>query len=154
MSTRLWAGVFVLVVFVGGLAAGVAVKPWISPEPQREFSRLGRSGGPPPERMTDRLFDRILEAGIDLTPEEARQLRAVFATRQGRLRDMDEEIRGMFEAQQVQMNADIAAILTPEQMEIFEREIVRMRRPPRGSRGPRGRGGFGGRSRRGPEPPP
>ncbi len=143
-STRLWAGLFVLVVFVGGLAAGVAVRPWISPEPQRGFGRPGSPGGAPPGRTTERLFDRITAAGIDLTPEQARQLRAVFATRQGRLRDMNEEIRGLFEAQQVQMNADIVEILTPDQMEIFDSEIVRMRRPPRG---PRGRGGRAGRGR-------
>ena len=159
-STRLWAGLFVLVVFVAGLAAGVVVIR-LSPGPEAGFGRPGapgRPGGSPPARMNERLIDRMAAAGMDLTPEQARQLRAVFATRQGRLRDMNEEIRGLFEAQQVQMNADIAEILTPDQMEVFDSEIVRMRRQPRGPRGRGGRGTRGGRGRglprSGPGPPP
>ena len=148
--TRLWAGLFVLVVFAAGLAAGVVVRPWISPVGPRGFGTPGPPVGPPTERMTRRLFDRIGAADIDLTPEQDRQLRAVFQTRQRRLRDMNEEVRGLFETQQEQMNAEIAEILTPEQMEIFENEIVRMR-PER--RGPGGRGGRRGRPRRGPGPP-
>ena len=149
-STRLWAGLFVLIVFVAGLAAGVVVRPWISPGSPRGFGPRGPSGGPPPERMTEGLLDRIAAADIDLTPEQDRRLRAVFDARQSRLRDMNEEIRGLFETQQAQMNAEISAILTPEQMEIFENEVVRMRRL---RRGPRGRGGLRGRPRRGPGPP-
>ena len=149
-GTRVWAGFFVLVVFVAGLAAGVVLGPWISPGPPRGSGTPGRLGGPPPERMTERLLDRIAGAGIDLTPEQDRQLRAVFATRRSGLRDMNEEIRGLFENEQVQMNAEISAILTPEQMEIFENQIVRMQRQRRGLRG---RGGPRGRPRRGPGPP-
>lgn len=150
-TTRLWAGLFVLVVFVAGLAAGVVIRPWFGPGPTREFGPRGLVGGRSPDRMTERLFDRIAATDIDLTPEQDRQLRAVFATRQSRLRDMNEEIRGLFETQQADMNAEISALLTPAQMEIFENEIVRMRRQ-RG--GPRGRGGLRGQPRRGPGPPP
>ena len=150
-STRLWAGLFVLVVFVAGLAAGVVVRPWLGPGPSRGFGPRGMVGRPAADRMTERLLDRIAAADIDLTPEQDRQLRAVFATRQSRLRDMNEEIRGLFETQQADMNAEISAILSPEQMEIFDNEVVRMRRL-RG--GARGRGGPRGRLRRGPGPPP
>ena len=148
-STRLWAGLFVLVVFVAGVAAGVVVRPWLVSGPTRAFGPRPLVGGPPPERMTDRLLDRIAAADIDLTPDQDRQLRAVFATRQRRLRGMNEEIRGLFETQQLQMNGEISAILTPGQMEIFENEIVRMRGR---HRGPRGRGRPRGRPRRGPGP--
>ena len=161
MSTRLWAGLFVLVVFVAGLAAGVVVIR-LSPGPEAGFGRPGapgRPGGPPPARMNERLIDRMAAVGMDLTPEQDRQLRTVFASRQGRLRDMNEEIRRLVETQQEQMNAEIAEILTPEQMAVFESEIVRMGRQPRGPRGSRGgRGGRGGRGRGlprgGPGPPP
>ena len=154
-STRLWAGLFVLVVFVAGLAAGVLVRPWLSPGPTRGFGPPGLVGGPPPGRMTERLLDRI-SAEIDLTPEQDQGLRAVFDGRQRRLREINEEVRDRFETQQAQMNAEIAAILTPAQMEIFENEILSMRRE-RGRRGPGGRGGRGGARggpRRGPRPPP
>ena len=152
-NMRLWAGLFVLVVFVAGLSAGVLVRPWLSPGPTRDFGPRGRVGGPAPDRMTERLLERI-GANMDLTPEQDQGLRAVFDGRQQRLREINEEVRERFENQQAQMNAEIAAILTPEQMEIFENEILSMRRD-RGRRGPRGRGGRGrGLPRGGPGPPP
>ena len=53
------------------------------------------------------------------------------------------EVREHFETERAQMNGEIANILKPAQLEIFEREIVRMRRERRGSRSrdgrPRGR---------------
>ena len=159
-STRLWAGLFVLVVFVSGLAAGVLVRPWLrfSPGPPRGLGTRGMVGRPAPDRMTERLLERI-STEIDLTLEQDQGLRAVFDGRQQRLREINEEVRDRFETQQAQMNAEIAAILTPEQMEIFQNEILSMRGE-RGRRGPRGRGGRGGRGgprgrpRRGPGPPP
>jgi Spy/CpxP family protein refolding chaperone len=149
-KTRLWAGLFVLVVFVAGLAAGVVVRPWLGPGPSRGFGPRGMVGGPSPDRMTERLLARI-SVVIDLTPEQDQRLRVVFDGRQRRLREINEEVRGRFETQQAEMNAEISAFLTPEQMEIFENEILRMRRL-RG--GARGRGGPRGRGRRGPGPSP
>ena len=149
-STRLWAGLFVLVVFVAGLAAGVVVRPWLGPGPSRGFGPRGVVGRPPLDRVTERILANI----ADLTPEQDQDLRAVFDGRQQRLREINEEVRDRFETQQAQMNAEISAILTPEQMEIFENEILSMRRE-RGRRGPRGRGGRGrDLPRRGPGPPP
>ncbi len=149
-SMRLWAGLFVLVVFVAGLAAGVLV----SPGPPRSVGGRGMVGRPAPDRMTERLLERISANIGDLTPEQDQDLRAVFDGRQQRLREINEEVRDRFETQQAQMNAEISAILTPEQMEIFENEILSMRRE-RGRRGPRGRGGRGrDLPRRGPGPPP
>jgi Spy/CpxP family protein refolding chaperone len=148
-SMRLWAGLFVLVVFVAGLAAGVLV----SPGPPRSVGGRGMVGRPAPDRMTERLLDRT-SARLDLTEDQEQRLRAVFDGRQQRLREINEQVRERFETQQAQMNAEIAAILTPEQMEIFENEILSMRQE-RGRRGGFGRGGRG-RSMpgRGPGPPP
>jgi uncharacterized membrane protein len=153
-SARLWVGLFVLVVFIAGLGAGVAVRPliWMNSGPPAGFGRpglAGRPGGPPPARMTERLLDRIA-ADIDLPAEQDQQLREVFETRRQRLREINDEVRARFETEQEQMNDDIAAILTPDQMEIFENEIVRMRQDRRGRRG---RGGRPGLPRRGPGPP-
>ena len=157
-SMRLWAGLFVLVVFVAGLAAGVLVRPWLSPGPPRSVSGRGMVGRPAPDRMTERLLDRT-SARLDLTGDQEQRLRAVFDGRQQRLREINEQVRERFETQQAQMTAEIAAILTSEQMEIFENEILSMRR----ERGPRGGFGRGGRGRgmpgrgmpgRGPGPPP
>ena len=148
--TRLWAGLFVLVVFVAGFAAGVVVRPWLGPGPSRGFGPRGVVGRPPLDRVTERILANI----ADLTPEQDQDLRAVFDGRQQRLREITEEVRDRFETQQAQMSAEISAILTPKQMEIFENEILSMRRE-RGRRGPRGRGGRGrDLPRRGPGPPP
>ena len=147
-NMRLWAGLFALIVFVAGLAAGVAIRPWIGPGSLPVFGPPDRPGGPPPARMTERLLDRI-GADLDLTAEQDQQLRAVFETRQGRLRAINEEVRGRFESEQAQMNAEITGILTPEQLEIFANEILRMRQD---RRGPRGRGGPRGGLPRGPRP--
>ena len=152
--TRLWAGLFAFVVFVAGLAVGVVVRPWLSSGPTRGFGPRGMVGRPASDRMTERLLERTSANIADLTPEQDQDLRAVFDGRQQRLREINEEVRDRFETQQAQMNAEIAAILTPEQMEIFENEILSMRQE-RGRRGGFGRGGRG-RSMpgRGPGPPP
>ena len=155
-TTRQWAGLFVLVVFVAGLAAGVAVQPWLRPGPSRGIGPRDVVGGPAPDRMSERLLERI-SVDIDLTPEQDQRLRTVFDGRRQRMRDINEEVRDQFETQQMEMNAEISDILTPEQMEIFENEIVRMRRRrggPAGRGGLPGRGGLRGRPGRGPGPQP
>ena len=140
-SMRLWVGLFVLVVFVAGVAGGVALRPWVASDLQPEFGRRGprRGGGAGP--AAGRPFDRI-SADIDLTADQGQQLRAVFETRGQRMREIDQEVQDLFETEQAQMNAEIAEILTPEQMEIFKNEIVLMRgrlRSPPWRGGPRGR---------------
>ena len=145
---RLWAGLFVLVVFSGGLAAGFAVRPWLDPEPPRGFR--GR-GGPPPSsaRRTERLLDR-LDANLELSDDQRGRLREVFEAGRLRFRELDASVREQFEAERARMNAEIATILTAEQMEIFESRIVRMRRDRRDRFGPRGP--DGGRGPRGDRP--
>ncbi len=147
-SMRLWAGLFVIVVFSGGLAGGFAVRPWFDPEPPRGFR--GR-GGPPPSsaRRTERLLDR-LDADLELSDDQRGRLREVFAAGRQRFRELNAGVREQFEAERARMNADIAAILTAEQMEIFESRIVRMRRDRRDRFGPRGP--DGGRGPRGDRP--
>lgn len=142
---RLWAGLFVLVVFSGGLAAGFAVRPWLDPEPPRGFR--GR-GGPPPSsvRRTERLLDR-LDANLELSDDQRGRLREVFEAGRLRFRELDASVREQFEAERTRMNAEIATILTAEQMEVFESRIVRMRRDRFGPRGP-----DGGRGPRGDRP--
>lgn len=145
---RVWAGLFVLVVFSGGLAAGFAVRPWLDPEPPRGFR--GR-GGPPPSsvRRTERLLDR-LDANLELSDDQRGRLREVFEAGRLRFRELDASVREQFEAERARMNAEIATILTAEQMEIFESRIVRMRRDRRDRFGPRGP--DGGRGPRGDRP--
>ena len=136
---RLWAGLFVLVVFSAGLAAGFAMRPWIDPDPPRGGRFRGRGESPPSARMTERLLDR-LDAAAELSDDQRRRLRDVFEARRLRFREISAGVREQFEAERAQMNAEIAAILTAEQMEVFESRIVRMRRDRGGRFGPRGPG--------------
>lgn len=136
---RLWAGLFVLVVFSAGLAAGFAMRPWIDPDPPRGGRFRGRGESPPSARMTERLLDR-LDAAAELSDDQRRRLREVFEARRLRFREISAGVREQFEAERAQMNAEIAAILTAEQMEVFESRIVRMRRDRGGRFGPRGPG--------------
>ena len=127
---RLWAGLFVLVVFVGGLAAGFVVRPLLSSafsyrSPRPAFEPGPRGARRP--RVTERLLDRIATQ-IALTPDQRQQLEEVFENRRQRFRRLDEDIRRQFETEQEQMTMDIATILTAEQMEVFENEIIQMRR--------------------------
>ena len=156
-SMRRWAGLFVLVVFVAGMAGGVAVRPWIvSESPSVAGQRDLRGGGRGARRAptTGRLLDRIA-SDIGLTGEQDQQLRAVFETGRQRLREVSEDVRRQFETEREQMNAEIATILTAEQMEKFDQEIVRISRARR-SRAGRGES-RGPESRRiprdGPAPP-
>ena len=146
-STRLWAGLFVFVVFSGGLAAGFAVRPWFDPESPRGFR--GRGGPPPSARMTERLLDRF-DADLELSDDQRRRVREVFEAGRIRFRELNAGVREQFEAERTRMNAEIATILTAEQMEIFESRIVRMRRDRRDRFGPRGP--DGGRGPRGDRP--
>lgn len=146
-SMRLWAGLFVLVVFSGGLAAGFAVRPWFDPETSRGFR--GRGGSPPSARMTERLLDRF-DADLELSDDQRGRLREVFEAGRLRFRELNAGVRQQFEAERTRMNAEIATILTAEQMEVFESRIVRMRRDRRDRFGPRGP--DGGRGPRGDRP--
>lgn len=149
-NMRLWAGLFVLVVFVAGAAAGFALRPLLVDDAMtpRFVGRGLRGGGAPLTRMTERLLDRIA-SNIDLTSEQESELRLLFDSRRDRMRSISEEVRDRFEAEQDQMSSALAEILTEDQLAVFENEIVRMRRRERGPRGPRGGPGS---FRRGPRP--
>ena len=127
-SMRLWAGLFVLMVFSAGLAAGYVVRPWIDSDPPRAFRGRGEAR---PSARTERLLDR-LDANVDLSDDQRRRLREVFEAGRLRFREINAGVREQFEAERAQMNTEIANILTAEQMQVYENEIVRMGRERRG----------------------
>ena len=143
-SMRLWAGLFVLVVFVIGAAVGVVFGPLLTLRSRSTFGQPGPRSGPPPRPFAERLLDRIATE-IELSLRQEQQLREIFESRRRSFREINEEVRERFETEREQMNTDIGSILTPVQLGIFEDEIVRMRR---GRRGPRGLNQF--QRRRGP----
>lgn len=140
-NTRFWIALFVALVFVCGLSIGLAVSTWIGPR--------GDSGGlrgqfrpdgvlpRPPAFVSQRILER-LERETDFTDDQRERLELLFDERESRFREFNREMRMRFESEQASLHAEIAAILTPAQMEIFEatRRVGRGRRGPGGPRNP------------------
>ena len=143
MRTRVWIGLFVLVVFLAGLGAGVVAAPWLGFGPRPGFGP-GR-GGPAVPPISGRMLERI-GSRLDLSDGQRARLSALFDARRERFRalgrEMRREMRARFAAEQETLRAAIAEILTPAQLDLFDAELVRMGEE-RGRRG----GGRGGRDR-------
>ena len=140
LRTRVWVGLFVLVVFLAGLAAGVVAAPWLGfgPRPGFGFAR----GGPERPPLSSRLLERM-SSRLDLTTEQTARLEAVLDARRETFRTISRDMRDRIEAEREAFRSALAEILTPEQMETFEGEIVRM-----GEERGRRRGGRRGRGSR------
>lgn len=127
MRTRVWIGLFVLVVFLAGLGAGIVAAPWLGFGPRPGFGP-GR-GGPPVPPISGRMLERI-GSRLDLSAEQSERLSALFEARRERFRnigrEMRRQMRARFVAEQETLRAAIAEILTPAQMELFDAEIARM----------------------------
>jgi hypothetical protein len=158
--TRLWVALFIVLVFVCGLSVGMALGPrlspglgpWMSPwmgpwtggpmgaEASRDrFRRPPRPGGPGGRGafVSERILDRLRE-DPSFTDEQHEQLTALFADREDRFRKFNRDMRQRFESERTRLRDDISAVLSPEQMEIFDntrRRGRRWRRPDSDDRG-------------------
>jgi Spy/CpxP family protein refolding chaperone len=138
--TRLWFALFVLAVFVAGLASGVLLgrrmgvpvpgaggpRPGVGPGPA-----MGRGvpGGPPPGRLIERL-----QRDLDLTPEQRSRIETIFEARRPRLEAVQRDVQARADQEQRELQAEIRGVLTPGQQQRFDEWLAQ----PRG-RGPRGR---------------
>ena len=140
MRTRMWVSLFVLVVFLAGLGAGIVAAPWLALGPRPGFGP-GR-GGPPMPPMSGRVLERMASR-LDMSDEQSERLAALFDARRERFRsigrDMRRDMRARFAAEQETFHAAIAEILTPAQMALFDAEIARMSEERRGRSGNRER---------------
>lgn len=137
LMLRVWFGLFVAVVFVAGLGAGVVLAPRLaSPSPSRavatrapgERGAFPRQPGMGPTRLAPQLAS---ELGLDAAQEQ--QLEEVFARRRQRLEEIQHGVRDQFETEQRALRQEIRKILTDEQMAKFDEWL---RRPRRGQRRP------------------
>lgn len=127
---RLWAGLFVAVIFVLGVATGASLGRFLRFGPP-----FGRRPPPPsPAMMADRLTK-----DLNLTPEQRAKLEVVLGQGAERLQRFHAETGEAYAKLRQELDADIERLLTPDQVTRF-----RARRPP-----PRD-----GRPRGGPPPPP
>lgn len=137
LQSRVWFAGFVLLVFVSGLAGGILLDRLLV---DRGFDRppgILRAGrGFDPWPRIDRLGLRRFADELDLTSDQRRRLETIFEARRGRLRAFREEVNTRFEQEQQELRAEVAKILTPEQLQRYD-ELMRAG-PGRGGR--RGRG--------------
>ena len=145
VRTNTWIGLFVLAVFFLGLAVGVIATPWFGlGPPMGRISGPGRPGalappiGSPP--MTERLIER-LSRSIELTDDQTDRLSELFDLRRDRAREIGRSMRERFERERETFRTALSEILTAEQMDQFESEIVRIdeKRRRRDGRPERGR---------------
>lgn len=117
---RLQALLILLVVFVIGGLAGVAV----------ERSRHPQRGGPPPRTG----FPPHLREALDLTETQNRRLDEILAGYRPRTDELFDRVMPGVRALTDSMRAEIRTVLTPAQREVFDR----MEPPPDEHRGPPG----------------
>ncbi len=118
-----------------------------------------------PSQFSQRLMGRMTR-DLDLTDEQAKEVRAVFQSHSVEMRTVREEMDGRVDVLRATMQQEVRAILTPEQVEKWEKRIQEYRRdrhgPPHDDGSPRNfrdghppRDQFDGpRSRDGRRPPP
>ncbi len=140
--TRIWFSLFVLAVFVAGVAAGALVgrRMDVRPGPERPFfipgPGPGRGGPPPPEALIDRLDEEL-----QLSDDQRSRIQKIFDARREPLERVRREMRDRMEREQNELQAEIRAVLTSEQQPKFDKWLEQDRA--RSRRG-RGRGGpFG-----------
>lgn len=120
---HLWTALILVSVFAAGAATGAGLAWALRPQ--------GRPGGP--RLLTDGMPPIVAELG--LSPEQAARARAIFESHRAELEAAVQETFPRVRAVQDQVDREIRAILTPEQVARFDE--LRTRRPPmRGMGGP------------------
>jgi len=75
--------------------------------------------------MTERLIER-LSRSIELTEDQTARLSALFDVRRDRAREIGRSMRERFDRERETFGTALREILTAEQMNQFESEIVRL----------------------------
>lgn len=120
---KLWFAVFVLVVFSIGVAAGIVIDRY-RPMGRRPFAMgMMRQGPPRPAQIADRMSREL-----GLTAAQRADLEAVFKRNGDRLVRFRARTGAEFDAIRTQLDAEISAILTPEQRATFEQQRKRRER--------------------------
>jgi hypothetical protein len=140
-STRIWFGIFIVLVFVTGTFAGVLLdRAWLLRSPGRGLGPIfgggpligargggGRGGSEGIDATVTRLTRRL-----ELTDDQRERVRELL-TRWNAATSLRYTIRRTFEIEQGKLRAEIETLLTPEQVEKFRDEFF----VERGARGPR-----------------
>ena len=134
---RVWFSLFVLAVFCLGLASGLMIgRRMIGPPGPGfgpGFGPMSRRGGPPPERLVERLTSEL-----QLNTEQRTQIDAILKSRRQKLEDLQHDVHLRFEREQQELRDEIRKVLTPDQQKQFDKLMQdepfgpgRRGRPPR-----------------------
>jgi hypothetical protein len=123
---RAWFALFLAVVFLSGLGAGLLVGRQFE-APAAAANTGERTGGrrassTPPAELAARLSREI-----GLSADQEQQLVTIFTERRARLRKLREDVRQQFEAEHDELRAEVRKALTPEQWTRYEEIIKTMR---------------------------
>ena len=103
--SRLWFGLFILVVFLLGVVTGLGGSRFLHGPP------FGRPPRPPsPAMIADRLTREL-----NLTPEQRKQVEVVLQQGTDRLERFHAETGDQYGKLRRELDADIERVLTPEQ---------------------------------------
>lgn len=123
MNTKAKWSLALVGIFLAGAAAGSVVSLGYV---KRQMERRA-----PSEQFVARHLDRLSEE-LSLTPEQLETVRGIVRQHGTELRRLREESMNQTRARIREMNAQISAVLTPEQKvkfeEVLERQRERMRR--------------------------
>jgi Spy/CpxP family protein refolding chaperone len=139
---RIWFTVFVLLVFCAGLAGGIVIGRRMGPPPIGPgippFMGMfgGRGDGP---QGPGRLIDRLSE-NLQLSSEQRTKVEAILIARRAKLEQLNQDVITRAENERRDMQAEIRAVLTPEQQQRFDKWLAES---PRGPFGRGMRGGYG-----------
>lgn len=128
---RVWFALFLLIIFLAGVGAGMVVNRRAGPLRSFGFPRPGVPGILRPPAPTPGLLAGRLAEELDLTDKQKTQLEATFAARRQRLAAFHREVRQRFETEQQELHDEIRKLLTPAQRDRFEQWVRRrpLRRP-------------------------
>jgi hypothetical protein len=124
-STRIWFGVFIVLVFVTGTFAGILLdRAWLLRSPGPGLGpilgggpRIGARGGRGGSEGIDVTVTRLTRR-LELTDDQRERVRELL-TRWNAGKSLRDTIRRTFEIEQGKLRAEIETLLTPEQIEKF-----------------------------------
>ena len=124
-KTKLLAALALALMFAGGFVAGFAVHRAMAPPPGRHIPAFAGA-----------LMIRHLDRRLDLTDEQRRKIEEILARRHERMAGMYDDVQPRLRAELIATNAEIEAVLTPEQRREFQTLRMHLRPHRRGPHAP------------------
>ena len=149
-QSRVWFALFVLVIFLMGVGAGLTGARFLRLGPG--FGHRGGPGGPGGRPPSPAGIAERMKGELGLTADQQKQIEEAFRTGEDRLEGFRTRTRTEFDDLRRQLDADIEKVLTPEQFARYK--TLRRPEPPDGRRPPPPDGGFDPRGGPPPGPPP